>query len=104
MLSGNPRGASGRQRKRPGADARALRSGTAGSGLLVDLVAPAARPADGPERVFGEWWQRDAELVAVRDYFQVEDESGDRFWIYRAGDGEDPETGSHKWFLHGVFA
>jgi len=60
--------------------------------------------ADGPERVFGEWWQRDAELVAVRDYFQVEDEAGDRFWIYRAGDGEDPETGSHKWFLHGVFA
>ncbi|WP_353821192.1 DUF6504 family protein, partial [Mesorhizobium sp.] len=60
--------------------------------------------ADGPERVFGEWWHRDAELIAVRDYFQVEDESGERFWIYRAGDGEDPETGSHKWFLHGVFA
>ncbi len=60
--------------------------------------------ADGPERVFGEWWRRDAELIAVRDYFQVEDESGERFWIYRAGDGEDPETGSHKWFLHGVFA
>ncbi|TJW40213.1 MAG: DNA polymerase Y family protein, partial [Mesorhizobium sp.] len=60
--------------------------------------------ADGPERVFGEWWQRDAELIAVRDYFQVEDESGERFWIYRAGDGEDRETGSHKWFLHGVFA
>jgi protein ImuB len=60
--------------------------------------------ADGPERVFGEWWQRDAELIAVQDYFQVEDESGERFWIYRAGDGEDPETGSHKWFLHGVFA
>ena len=26
--------------------------------------------ADGPERVFGEWWKRDAELIAVRDYFQ----------------------------------
>ncbi len=60
--------------------------------------------ADGPERVFGEWWQRDAELIAVRDYFQVEDDNGDRFWIYRAGDGEDPTTGSHKWFLHGIFA
>ena len=45
--------------------------------------------ADGPERVFGEWWKRDAELIAVRDYFQVEDEAGERFWIYRAGDGED---------------
>jgi protein ImuB len=59
--------------------------------------------ADGPERVFGEWWKRDAELIAVRDYFQVEDEAGERFWIYRAGDGEDPDTGSHHWFLHGVF-
>lgn len=61
------------------------------------------RRADGPERVFGEWWKRDAELTAVRDYFQVEDDSGERFWIYRAGDGEDAATGSHKWFLHGVF-
>jgi protein ImuB len=25
------------------------------------------RRADGPERVFGEWWKGDAELVAVRD-------------------------------------
>lgn len=60
--------------------------------------------ADGPERVFGEWWKRDAELVAVRDYFRVEDEGGERFWIFRAGDGEDAATGSHKWFLHGIFA
>jgi protein ImuB len=59
--------------------------------------------ADGPERVFGEWWKRDAELAAVRDYFQVEDEAGERFWLYRAGDGEDPGTGSHRWFLHGIF-
>ena len=59
--------------------------------------------ADGPERVFGEWWKRDAELATVRDYFRIEDESGERFWIYRAGDGEDPATGSHQWFLHGIF-
>lgn len=61
------------------------------------------RRADGPERVFGEWWKRDAELIAVRDYFQVEDDAGERFWIYRAGDGEDASTGSHKWFIHGLF-
>lgn len=61
------------------------------------------RRADGPERVFGEWWKRDAELEAVRDYFRVEDEAGERYWIYRAGDGEDPATGSHRWFLHGIF-
>ncbi len=61
------------------------------------------RRADGPERVFGEWWKRDAELIAVRDYFQVEDDAGERFWIFRAGDGKDAATGSHKWFLHGIF-
>jgi len=59
--------------------------------------------ADGPERVFGEWWKRDAELATVRDYFRVEDEAGERFWIYRAGDGSDAATGSHRWFLHGIF-
>jgi len=59
--------------------------------------------ADGPERVFGEWWKRDAELAAVRDYFRVEDDGGERFWIYRSGDGEDGATGSHRWFLHGIF-
>jgi protein ImuB len=61
------------------------------------------RRADGPERIFGEWWTRDAELAAVRDYFRVEDEAGERFWIYRAGDGEDASTGSQRWFLHGIF-
>lgn len=61
------------------------------------------RRADGPERVFGEWWKRDAELAAVRDYFRVEDDAGERYWLYRAGDGEDSATGSHRWFLHGVF-
>jgi protein ImuB len=59
--------------------------------------------ADGPERVFGEWWKRDAELSTIRDYFRVEDETGERFWIYRSGDGEDATTGSHRWYLHGIF-
>jgi len=59
--------------------------------------------ADGPERVFGEWWRRDRELFAVRDYFRLEDEAGERFWVFRAGDGEHAETGSHRWFLHGIF-
>ncbi len=59
--------------------------------------------ADGPERIFGEWWRRDAECDAVRDYFRVEDETGARFWIFRAGNGEDAATGSQAWFLHGIF-
>jgi protein ImuB len=28
---------------------------------------------------------------------------GERYWVYRAGDGVDADTGSHLWFLHGVF-
>src|SRR5215470_2158306 len=59
--------------------------------------------ADGPERVFGEWWKHDAEATAMRDYFQVENDAGERFWIYRSGDGEDGATGSQRWFLHGIF-
>ena len=49
---------------------------------------------DGPERVFGEWWNRDAELSTVRDYFQVENEAGERFWLYRAGHDEAAAMGS----------
>lgn len=59
--------------------------------------------ADGPERIFGEWWNHEEEGAALRDYFHVEDEKGERFWIFRSGDGEHPGTGSHRWFLHGVF-
>lgn len=62
------------------------------------------RRADGPERVFGEWWKTDAELTRSRDYFQVEDDSGERFWIFRDGDGEGLESGSQRWFMAGVFA
>lgn len=62
------------------------------------------RRADGPERIFGEWWRRDAETHAVRDYFRVEDDAGGRYWIFRTGDGEDAATGSHRWFMHGIFA
>jgi protein ImuB len=61
------------------------------------------RRADGPERIYGEWWHRDAELQAVRDYWIVEVENGRRFWLFRRGDGIDPATGDLSWFMHGVF-
>lgn len=61
------------------------------------------RRADGPERIFGEWWRRDGERDAVRDYFQLEDEAGARFWVYRRGDGEQSQTGDLSWWLHGLF-
>jgi protein ImuB len=60
--------------------------------------------ADGPERIYGEWGRRDAEMAAVRDYFQAECDDGARFWLFRAGDGLDIGTGSQRWFLHGLFA
>jgi protein ImuB len=61
------------------------------------------RKADGPERIFGEWWRRSGEADAVRDYFQVEDEGGARFWLFRRGDGLDPKTGDLSWWMHGLF-
>ncbi|MCW3846983.1 DNA polymerase Y family protein [Sphingomonas sp. LB-2] len=59
--------------------------------------------ADGPERIHGEWWKRDAERASTRDYFRVEDEAGRRYWLFRSGDGERPATGDLSWYLHGVF-
>lgn len=59
--------------------------------------------ADGPERIHGEWWKRAAEADAVRDYFQVEDEHGARFWLFRRGDGADPRSGDLSWWLQGLF-
>jgi protein ImuB len=61
------------------------------------------RHADGPERIAGEWWATDRERGAIRDYWQVEDEDGRRFWLFRSGDAVDPATGDLRWFLHGFF-
>ncbi len=58
---------------------------------------------DGPERVHGEWWRRDAEVWAVRDYYRVEDKEGGRFWVFRRGDGFEDDTGDLSWWMHGVF-
>jgi nucleotidyltransferase/DNA polymerase involved in DNA repair len=57
--------------------------------------------AEGPERIAGEWWRRSAERHAVRDYFRVEVEGGQRFWLYRRGDGVRTETGDLRWFMQG---
>jgi protein ImuB len=59
--------------------------------------------ADGPERVRGEWWRSDNEKGKVRDYFILEVENGERFWVFRAGDGQHEGTGSLNWYLHGKF-
>ena len=67
-------------------------------GTVYKVVA-----GDGPERVHGEWWRRDAEIWAVRDYYRVEDDAGGRYWVFRRGDGFEDDTGDLSWWMHGVF-
>ena len=63
---------------------------------------------DGPERLHGEWWREagaeSALPMAVRDYYQVETETGGRYWLFRLGDGQNRASGPMRWFLHGAFA
>jgi len=67
------------------------------------------RAATGPERIAAEWWKsKKQDLTArlesdlIRDYYQVEDADGAKFWVFRAG----LHGGDHtpRWFLHGLFA
>ena len=60
--------------------------------------------AEGPERIEGAWWSEHG--GPARDYFRVEDKSGLRFWLFRAGLYRDPAPGAAAptWFLHGTFA
>lgn len=63
------------------------------------------RNAEGPERIAVEWWRKpwcENETDRVRDYYQVEDETGARFWLFRTGlYGAERPT---RWWLHGLFA
>jgi protein ImuB len=61
------------------------------------------RRAEGPERLAEEWWRRppgETGVSDVRDYYRVEDETGARYWLFRAGlyGSEEPP----KWWLHGL--
>ena len=69
--------------------------------------------AQGPERIAPEWWRaiglgEAQKRPRPRDYFEIEDETGAAYWVFRrglyggdeAGDEGDPPT----WFLHGLFA
>lgn len=54
--------------------------------------------ADGPERIEQEWWLQQGQH---RDYYAVEDEDGNRYWLFRLGHYTDD---SYQWFIHGFFA
>jgi protein ImuB len=47
--------------------------------------------ATGPERISGQWWEGQNK---TRDYFDVEDAEGRRFWIFRVME-------TMRWFLQG---
>jgi protein ImuB len=53
--------------------------------------------ADGPERIEQEWWLQQGQH---RDYYRVEDENGNRYWLFRLGHYDE----EYKWYLHGFFA
>lgn len=64
--------------------------------------------ADGPERIGPEWWLGDPASIGeteesqARDYFRIEDEAGQRFWVFRQGLYRPDRP--PKWFLQGMFA
>jgi len=61
--------------------------------------------ARGPERIAPEWWLEGSIGEEVRDYYEVEDVQGHRYWLYRAGLYQDPaRKGPPLWFCHGLFA
>jgi protein ImuB len=57
------------------------------------------KKADGPERIEREWWLDAGEH---RDYYTVEDDQGQRYWLFRSGHYNEDQ--SHQWFIHGFFA
>lgn len=58
---------------------------------------------EGPERIAAEWWRKKDGAGLTRDYWRVEDESGQRFWLLRHG-LQGPEAIHPRWYVHGLFA
>jgi protein ImuB len=59
--------------------------------------------SEGPERIAASWWRRWRSEGLTRDYYRVEDATGHRFWLFRAGlFGEEAQH--PRWYLHGLFA
>lgn len=56
------------------------------------------KKADGPERLERAWWLEKGEH---RDYYTVEDEKGNRYWIFRSGHYAAENS---AWYIHGFFA
>jgi protein ImuB len=71
--------------------------------------------ARGPEAVAPDWWRppaveeqsdrrpRAGADHAPRDYFEVEDSEGERFWLFREGRYDGEAATLPRWHLHGIF-
>ena len=69
--------------------------------------------AEGPERIAPEWWRaigvaQDQKRPRPRDYYDIEDETGARYWVFRyglyGGVEDDENDDPPRWFMHGLFA
>ncbi len=60
--------------------------------------------ARGPERIAPEWWSGGSGTARTRDYYEVEDIGGQRYWLFRAGLYDEPVPASPPhWHIHGLF-
>lgn len=57
---------------------------------------------EGPERIAPEWWRANS-LTRLRDYYRIEDQGGQQYWLYRNGMVNDGRGGLPDWFLSGFF-
>jgi protein ImuB len=78
--------------------------------------------AEGPERIAPAWWaayfpsapEAVSAPAPTRDYYQIEEAGGARYWVFRAGlydterdgaegeDDDDGRAGVPRWFIHGL--
>ena len=69
--------------------------------------------AQGPRRIAPEWWRTiglsNAGSARIRDYYEIEDEGGSAYWVFRHGlfggaqEESEEEAAPPRWFLHGIF-
>ncbi len=80
---------------RPPEEIEAVAESTDGPPLLFRWrrVLHRIQRCEGPERIAPEWWCDDNNNT--RDYYRVENETGQRFWLFR-----NSET---SWYIHGLF-
>jgi protein ImuB len=57
---------------------------------------------EGPERISPEWWRL---ALETRDYFRLQADTGQRFWIYTSYTRrEEIQISSSDWYMHGFFS